>query len=138
MTQVREALDEGYCDISGRVGDLKFVGQMHEIKIYCSEGQFNPLFFFPKDCFSPLTEVPSPHTFVSTNKDALGRLINLLLLPLGQVYGMPRRSLHVFQDLEGGLIAFNRNGSIFINFRYYAAWRKSFRFKKVTLQFAHH
>ncbi|KAH8828511.1 hypothetical protein DL96DRAFT_1603553 [Flagelloscypha sp. PMI_526] len=104
MTQVREALDEGYCDISGRVGDLKFVGQMHEIKIYCSE------------------EVPSPHTFVPTNKDALGRLINLLLLPLGQVYGMPRRSLHVFQDLEGGLIAFNRNGSIFINFRYYAAW----------------
>jgi hypothetical protein len=26
MQMVKESLDEGYCDISGRVGDLDFVG----------------------------------------------------------------------------------------------------------------
>lgn len=27
MQTVKESLDEGYCDISGRAGDLDFVGQ---------------------------------------------------------------------------------------------------------------
>jgi len=34
---VKESLDEGYCDISGRVGDLDFVGDMGNVKIYFHE-----------------------------------------------------------------------------------------------------
>lgn len=32
-------------------------------------------------------------------------------------------ALHIFYDLEGGLIAFNRNGSLFLNYRFFEAWR---------------
>lgn len=27
MRQIQESLNEGYCDVSGRVGDLTFVGE---------------------------------------------------------------------------------------------------------------
>lgn len=46
------------------------------------------------------------------------------MIALAEVYRLPLTSLHVFFDLEGGLIAFNRNGSVFFNLRYYEAWRK--------------
>lgn len=37
------------------------------------------------------------------------------------VFDIDPRSLHVFYDLEGPVIAFNRNGSLFFNLRYYLA-----------------
>jgi hypothetical protein len=56
MQQVRESLNEGYCDISGRVGDLimigscflcgplanpeSFIGKMGDVKIYTSRGNY--------------------------------------------------------------------------------------------------
>lgn len=43
---------------------------------------------------------------------------------LAQVYKLPLSNLHVFCDTGGGLIAFNRNGSIFLNVRYFEEWRK--------------
>jgi hypothetical protein len=43
---------------------------------------------------------------------------------LAHLYQLPLTSLHIFFDLEGGLIAFNRNGSVFLNLRYYECWRK--------------
>jgi hypothetical protein len=60
---------------------------------------------------------------MSVNKEPLGRFIHVLV-SLSQVYDLPLTSLHVFYDLKGGLIAFNRNGSIFLNLRYYQEWRK--------------
>jgi hypothetical protein len=59
---------------------------------------------------------------MSVNKEPLGRFIHVLV-SLSQVYELPLTSLHVFYDLKGGLIAFNRNGSIFLNLRYYQEWR---------------
>jgi len=55
MQQVKETLDEGYCDISGRAGDLKHIGmvwlscgsseslimsigKMGDVNVYLSEG----------------------------------------------------------------------------------------------------
>jgi hypothetical protein len=40
MQQVQEVLNEGYCDISGQVGDLKYIGAMNNVKIYVTDGKF--------------------------------------------------------------------------------------------------
>ncbi|KAJ6558581.1 hypothetical protein DFH09DRAFT_1037162 [Mycena vulgaris] len=103
MQQVQESLNEGYCDISGRVGDLNVVGEIGNIKVYLSQ------------------EVPDPHSFMPTKYEPLTRFVPLMTV-LAQVYNLPLTSLHIFYDLDGGLIAFNRNGSIFFNLRYYEAW----------------
>ena len=55
--------------------------------------------------------------------DALARFIHIIQ-PLGQVYKLPPTSLHIFYDLGSEMIAFNRNASLFLNLRYYEAWRK--------------
>ena len=61
---------------------------------------------------------------MATHHDLLARFIHILL-KLSGVYDLPLTNLHIFYDLGGGLIAFNRNGSIFLNLRYYKDWRKS-------------
>lgn len=60
---------------------------------------------------------------MTTKHDVLARFIHVIQ-PLGQVYKLPPTSLHIFYDLGGEMIAFNRNASIFLNLRYYEAWRK--------------
>ncbi|KAF7321474.1 hypothetical protein MKEN_00668100 [Mycena kentingensis (nom. inval.)] len=103
MQQVNESLNEGYCDISGRVGDLIAVGDISGVKVFVSQ------------------EVPDPHTFMPLKYEPLTRFAPIMK-GLAEVYSLPLASLHIFYDLDGGLIAFNRNGSIFLNLRYYEAW----------------
>ncbi|EIW74063.1 hypothetical protein CONPUDRAFT_86046 [Coniophora puteana RWD-64-598 SS2] len=109
MQMIKESLDDGYCDISGQVGDLKLVGesplpgQMGTMKVYATH------------------DVPSPETLVTTKRNSLARFIHVITA-LSRVYSLPISSLHVFCDMGGGLIAFNRNGSIFLNLRYFEAW----------------
>ncbi|KAL1743141.1 hypothetical protein HDZ31DRAFT_41634 [Schizophyllum fasciatum] len=91
MERVREALNEGYCDISNQVGDLTQL------------------------------DVPHKESFLERKRDALNRFIGVIM-PLAHVYQLPLSSLHLFMDMSGGVIAFNRNGSIFLNLRYYEAW----------------
>lgn len=43
---------------------------------------------------------------------------------LSNAYDIPKGSMHFFYDLTGGTIAFNKGGSIFLNLRYYIAWRE--------------
>lgn len=56
-------------------------------------------------------------------RDILARFIHIIK-PLVEVYKLPPTSLHIFYDLGGEMIAFNRNASIFLNLRYFEAWRK--------------
>ena len=67
--------------------------------------------------------MPDADTFMARMRDLLARFIHVVT-PLAQIYNLPMTSLHVFYDMAGGLIAFNRNGSIFINLRYFEAWRE--------------
>jgi len=50
------------------------------------------------------------------------RFGDLVLQPLINLYGLQATSVHIFYDWTGPLIAFNRNGSLFVNLRYYKAW----------------
>ena len=67
--------------------------------------------------------MPDADTFMARMRNPLARFIHVVT-PLAQIYSLPLASLHVFYDMAGGLIAFNRNGSIFINLRYFEAWRE--------------
>ncbi|KAL3427013.1 hypothetical protein PVAG01_00522 [Phlyctema vagabunda] len=60
-----------------------------------------------------------PATFLEDNATSLNTFASLLH-EVGDVYGLLRKSLHIFYDQEGGTIAFNTNGSIFCNFRFFS------------------
>ncbi|BGP12853.1 hypothetical protein JCM10213_005226 [Rhodosporidiobolus nylandii] len=100
-TQVKES--DSYCD-STAAASLAFVADVGGLRFFASR------------------DVPDPTTFVGEHHDALLRLVTQVLRPVGDVFGLDARALHIFYDLEGPLIAFNRNGSIYVNFRYYLAW----------------
>lgn len=59
---------------------------------------------------------------LENKKDAIARFGNLILQPLIKLYNVPLTSCNIFYDLKGPLIAFNRNGSLFLNLRFYEAW----------------
>ena len=55
--------------------------------------------------------------------DVLARFLSVLK-PLVAVYTIPRTSVHIFADKEGRFVSFNRGGKLFLNLRYFEAWRK--------------
>ena len=59
-----------------------------------------------------------PTAFLSSNISALNTFA-LLLSEIGAVYNLPAKALHIFYDEDGSTIAFNLNGSIFANFRFF-------------------
>lgn len=71
-----------------------------------------------------LLDVPDQRAFLLHKHESLSRFVRIIG-DLSTIYELPITSLHVFYDVEGGLIAFNRNASIFLNLRYYEAWRES-------------
>ena len=60
----------------------------------------------------------SPTDFLTTNTAAIGRF-EALLRDAGRIYGLAPDSLHIFYEETGGTIAFNSNGSIFCNLRFF-------------------
>jgi len=103
MQTIKESLNEGYCDVSGHVAELDHIGVMGTMKIFVAR------------------DVPEPHTFIARKHDSLARFIHIVT-PIAGVYSLPMTALHIFYDLAGGLIAFNRNGSLFLNYRFFEAW----------------
>jgi hypothetical protein len=73
---------------------------------------------------SLIVDVPERKSLVQRKHDVLARFLHVLNA-LVDVYKFPKTSLHVFADQEGQLVAFNRNGSLFMNLRYFEAWRTS-------------
>lgn len=65
----------------------------------------------------------NPDAVIGTKSAVIERLANILTLLRDQVFKIGD-SVSIFYDLDGPLIAFNRNGSIFVNLRVYEQWRK--------------
>ncbi|KAK3378300.1 hypothetical protein B0H63DRAFT_399232 [Podospora didyma] len=59
-----------------------------------------------------------PMTFLSSNIGPIGHF-ETLLREIGGIYGLSTKSVHIFYDERGGTIAFNSNGSIFCNLRFF-------------------
>ncbi|EGO00977.1 hypothetical protein SERLA73DRAFT_87350 [Serpula lacrymans var. lacrymans S7.3] len=106
MQTIKESLNEGYCDTSGHVGELDLIGQMGNVKVFATR------------------DVPEPQSIMTKKRDSLARFIHVIS-SLSVIYKLPMTSLHIFYDSGGGLIAFNRNASIFLNLRYFEAWHDS-------------
>lgn len=100
--EVRQAATS-YCDVSGITTDLRLAGHVAGMQVYVS------------------AELDAEKT-LQNNAEALQRLIRLVYFPIGQIFQVDPRCLSVFCDTKGPSIAFNRGGSIFLNFRYYLAW----------------
>jgi hypothetical protein len=60
----------------------------------------------------------SPSAFLSENVSSLNSFA-VLLSEVSEIYSLPRKAMHVFYDETGGTIAFNSNGSVFCNFRFW-------------------
>ncbi|KAK4104849.1 hypothetical protein N658DRAFT_564588 [Parathielavia hyrcaniae] len=65
-------------------------------------------------------EVPAAQhaAFIAARVDSIARF-EALLRDVGHVYGLGERALHMFYDERGGTIAFNSNGSVFCNLRFW-------------------
>lgn len=101
-TQVKEA-NSSYCDNSGIATDLTLAGEVAGMKVYLSSHL-------------------DPAETMIRNRDALERLIVKIYRPIGAIFGIDPKALHVFIDTSGPTIAFNRAGTIWLNLRYYLAW----------------
>ena len=66
--------------------------------------------------------IPDPFQLLGVKKDAIVRFIGVLV-PIMGIYQLLPTSIYIFYDLSGSTITFNREGSIFLNMRYYEAWR---------------
>jgi len=103
MQIIKESLNDGYCDVSGNLGDLKRLGEIGNVTLFCSK------------------DVPNHRRLLKVKKDSIARFIRVLQ-PIRDLYRLPPTSVHIFYNLAGGTIAFNCNGSIFLNLRYFEAW----------------
>ncbi|CAG7850452.1 SubName: Full=Uncharacterized protein {ECO:0000313/EMBL:CCA72144.1} [Serendipita indica DSM 11827] len=116
MEMIKEALDEGYCDVSGMAGDLVAVGTVSNIRIYADKVVPN-----------------AQQLLLQTKLDVINRFISIIQ-PLKKVYKLPDSSLHIFYNLEGPTIAFNAGGALFLNLRYYEGWHDTQLQKKEPIK----
>lgn len=100
--QTNQVKEQGsYCDAKPshnitQVGDAR-----NGMKIYIS-----------KELTLPAT------TFLSQNANSINSFASLLY-EVGDIYSLPHRALHMFYDESGSTIAFNAQGSIFCNLRFF-------------------
>lgn len=59
-----------------------------------------------------------PNVFFSEHQAAIASF-NVLLTNCAAIFDLPVSTLNIFADQQGGTIAFNRNGSIFCNLRFF-------------------
>ncbi|CAD6935683.1 unnamed protein product [Tilletia controversa] len=101
--QIKEA-ESSYCDV-GIAADLTKAGQIMGMNIYLSP------------------EYTNPRQTLADNQGAIQRLIEHVYRPVGEgVFRLRPGVLNIFCDVEGPTIAFNREGTIFLNLRFYLAW----------------
>ncbi|RUS32742.1 hypothetical protein BC938DRAFT_474458 [Jimgerdemannia flammicorona] len=91
---------QGYCDIKPGQ-NLTYVGRARGLEFYLHQGI-------------------NPDDILTKYGDALSRFV-LVIRALVGVFDLNIAAIHVFYDHEGPTIAFNRNGSLFFNLRYYLA-----------------
>ena len=95
---------------------------MGKIGVYFSKGIVARILREGRSLTRSNVDVPNPAELMKTKRDAIARFIHVMIR-IRDLYQLPPTSVHVFCDLAGSTIAFNRNASIFVNLRYYEAWR---------------
>jgi hypothetical protein len=103
---------------------VESTGSMGGIKVFAGPGEIPLPDLNPETLTlnSLIVDLPERQTLIQRKHDVLARFLHVLN-PLVEVYKIPQTCLHVFADSEGQLVAFNRSGSLFMNLRYFEAWR---------------
>ena len=100
---------------------------MEDVKVFTTEG--NLVSTDTGEDFNDekpfYVDVPDADAFMTNKHDILTRFVKVIT-SLVKVYELSLTILHVFCDVAGGPIAFNRDGSIFLNLRYFEAWRECY------------
>ena len=96
--------------------------EMWRVRLYFSKGIVIRIHPEGRGLTDLNADVPNPNELLKTKKDVIARFIHVIG-PIRDLYQLPPTSVHIFYDLAGSTIAFNRNASIFLNLRYYEAWR---------------
>ena len=94
---------------------------MEEVGFYCSKGTVLE-YVGGYNLTNLNVDISNPTKLMEAKKDVIARFIGVMM-PILNVYQLPLTKIHIFYDLDGSTITFNRNESIFVNLRYYEAWR---------------
>ncbi|KIX09887.1 uncharacterized protein Z518_00968 [Rhinocladiella mackenziei CBS 650.93] len=94
-----------------------------ETKSYCDEHPAHGLTFAADikhgiQMYLSPSSVSSFPAFLQRHSSGLADFATLLK-SVGEIFGLEPRTLNIFFEMSGKTIAFNRNGSIFCNYRYY-------------------
>ncbi|KAI9677687.1 MAG: hypothetical protein M1817_006642 [Caeruleum heppii] len=94
-----------------------------EVSSYCDEKPGHDISFLadtaPGIKVFVSNMIPDKSAFLQTNAGNLN-LFAALLVDCAQVFALPQGTLHIFHDEQGTSIAFNRQGSLFCNFHFFA------------------
>ncbi|KAI6144665.1 hypothetical protein BKA82DRAFT_15653 [Pisolithus tinctorius] len=101
--EVSRFLQSGFYKVPANVGSLQCIGQLKNIRIWAAEG------------------TPDTDTFMERMHGPLARFGDIIIT-LSEIYRVPTKMLHIFYDVSGGCIAFNRQGIIYLNLRYFEVW----------------
>jgi hypothetical protein len=61
---------------------------------------------------------PDPNAFLQTQRDAIVKFV-IVLTAVAQIFDLPPKTINIYHDEKGAAIAFNSNGSLFCNLRYF-------------------
>ena len=70
-----------------------------------------------------LQGVPEFDTLLEVKHDSLDRFASIII-PIAGIFELHTKSLHIFYDVPGGPIAFNRRGAVYLNLRFFEEWRE--------------
>ncbi|KAM0793307.1 hypothetical protein ACM66B_000766 [Microbotryomycetes sp. NB124-2] len=101
-TAVKES-QSTYCDASAGA-NLEYAGDVAGLRLYLDSG------------------VLDVDTFKRLHVDAITRFVLRVVLPVATVFELDNRALNIFYDQQGPLVAFNRNGGLYLNLRFYESW----------------
>ncbi|UZJ56469.1 hypothetical protein CBS101457_005789 [Exobasidium rhododendri] len=102
QTKVKEA-ESTYCDTTGVAMSLRLAGKVSDMNIFVSPEL-------------------DPSSTISNNFTSMQRFVDDIIRPIIEVFNLDPKSVNVFVDVSGPSIAFNRGGTLFLNFRYHLIW----------------
>jgi hypothetical protein len=80
--------------------------------------------------YSRALDIRDRDSLMETKADVLTRFA-YIIHSIGDVYDIPRASLHAFYDVKGTMVAFNQNGKIFLSLKSFEDRRKSSLFSQL-------
>ena len=103
---------------------VESTGSMGGIDVFAASGGTRSSYLRVSALNSLIVDLPEPELLMKQKHDVLTRFLGVLKL-LVEVYTIPQTSLNIFADKDGRFISFNRCGNLFLNLRYFEAWRTS-------------